>query len=311
MLTKKSLCFIFFLVSLRAVAYDPYRVTSVTVGLEVPFISYNLKDLPGEGSSFSEQLNYEPNSQSFIKISAGFTDFNISLSFENKGGDEKENDLQTSKIFDLQFVGVFKRVFWEAYYQNYHDLFVSDKSGNADFEQPSVSSYNYGIDLTYFNNESFQPQRTFSHFGIKKETNWSLVQKVKVNNARFWSSSGLIPNSLQDDFEQLQSLTSIETTALGYEFGGVASYKTKNFFTSAMFSVGPTVFLQRFSGISQRNRSITSPTSSFLFDAGITDARNKVLSLHFRFDNYTFPVRNIELTRSRGIASLSFKYFLP
>ncbi len=307
----KSLITSFFvLFAMNAIAYDPYRVRSLTLGIEVPFINYNLREVQSETKS-SRKLNYVPNSNSFINVSASFTDFSVSLSFENKAEKEKENNFEKSNIFDLQFVGAFQRILWEAYYQNYHGLFLKDESGSSDFEQSNAGSYNYGFEITYFNKESFRPQRAFSNFDIQKETNWSLIQKIKLNNSKLWAVDGLIPDSFQTDFEQIANINSIQVTNVGYEFGVVASYKADYFFTSAMASVGPTLFHQSFDGRNQEDRYIVSPTSSFFLDAGITDSKNKVLSLQFRFENSMFPVKNVEVIRARGIASLSFKYFLP
>ena len=78
---KKALFIcIAFTYSLKASAYDPYRVRSITFGLSFPSINYELMPQQNNGQNRGDKLNYIPNSNSFFTLKAAFADLSVSLS---------------------------------------------------------------------------------------------------------------------------------------------------------------------------------------------------------------------------------------
>jgi hypothetical protein len=291
---------------------DYYKLESLALTTTTPIISYKLHSDNDQNNNQEDILEYIPNSQNFIGLSLGFKNFDLSLITEARGDDKKEDVLPRSEIFDVQIIGLFNKVLWELYYQNYAKLFIFNDSDLAKDPVAYANTYSYGINLKKFTRESFNPGDSLMHLKYKKEKNWSWVHGVNFNRSKIWANSkdGLIPSQYTAKFSEVAGLSGVESTSFGYEFGITGLYAWEYFYINGMLNLGFQILNQHFEGIDEDDRYITDSLNSVMLELGVRANKSMVFGLQLRSQAHRIPIKNVEFEQQRSMVSVFFKYFL-
>jgi hypothetical protein len=278
-----------------------------SIDLENPKISYELKTKDSDNNNL-DTLNYEPNVNGFTGVSLGNEYGSVFLSIQNKENEESNNEVDSSKLFDLQFMGHFKNHLWEVNYQNYQGLYITD-SDLIGSNLPKANSWSYGASVKHFSKDNFSVKQSIGNFSKNKISDWSWLQGIYVNKSRLFSSDTLIPTQYESSFDQLKGLKALETTNIGIDGGISGMYTIKQFFMTGLISAGLHLQKQEFSGIETQDRTVTQISTSVLMGLGYDQKNGGSWGVQVRSQSINIPVKNAEYTQSRLATSLYYKYF--
>ena len=135
------------------------------IKIDSPKINYELFTEDKDNTKLNS-LNYEPNVHSFIGLSVSNKFATFSGSFQNRDTDKE--DVDASKLFDLQFIGQYNNYLWQIYYQNYQGLYITD-SETLKSSLPKANSWSYGAGIKYFSKEGFKLKQSHGNYSKKKK----------------------------------------------------------------------------------------------------------------------------------------------
>lgn len=281
-------------------------IKSYRAALENPSIKYTLK----ADDSNSENLSYEPNITGFTALSFQTEMLSIGVSVQSPNKDPEVSQLDKSEVFDLQFIGIFKELLWELYYQNYQGLYFKEGSSlDLNSLDSRADSYNYGFSLKYFSNKDFRPTKSLGSFSKKKQSGWSTLHGITANKSRLKAShnSVLVPLKYHNDFTDIKTLKAIDINAIGYSYGITGMYLYKNFYVSGLFALGIAAQEQKFRGIEDSDRFKTASNTSLMFDIG-GDFGARSIGITARFQTMDIAIKESKFSQSRLITSFYYQY---
>ena len=266
-----------------------------TLEISTPSIQYELKPEQDTLSS-NNIINYKPNVHSFSGVSFG-TDYGaLTLMVQNNDEDKKE--FGATKVVDLQIIGNKKNFLWEAFYQNYQGLYITDSDFSNDL--PTADSWSYGVSIKQFFRKGFNLKKSFRNSTGVKESNWSWVRGLYFSKNKLFSSDGLIPAEFEVNFPQITGLNGIETTNLGLDFGIGGTYVYKGFFTTSMLTIGYQLQEQFYDGITDSKKTQTQNATSILFGFGYDFTKNHSAGFETRSASIDIPFKDVEYRQERS-----------
>lgn len=278
---------------------------SYSIFVENPSINYKLATKDENGNDLNE-LNYKPVISSFNGMSFTVEDITVSLSIQAK--DKKLEEFKESRLFDLQFYGVYKKLMWELYYQNYQGLYIDDDDQISTDNLPTANSYSYGANIRFFTKDEFKPKKSFSSFTDKKVSQWSWVYGFFVNRSQLLAEDGLVPFEYRENFDQIYGLTEFNTFSLGLDGGIAGLTEWRGLYLSYMFTFGTQMQQQQFTGIGQKDRIVSGGAFNGFLDFGY-DTKLGSFGALVRTSLITHPIKNAEYQLSRGNAQIYYKRF--
>jgi hypothetical protein len=275
--------------------------------IQSPRIEYTIKALD-ESDSF-EELKYTPHVGSFTGLSVGTKLASISIAFQNEN--EADSDVEESDLFDIQISSVYQNFLWNIYYQNYQGLYLTDSNEIDEdiannFEK--ANSFSYGFGIKYFGREGFSAKNSQSSYSKKKVTDWSWLVGTYYNRNRLYSDDSLIPIEYQGEYDQISTLTAIESINYGVDFGLTGMFTLGGFYTSALLSLGYNLQQQSFDGIDAKTRDHTTTSANASLEVGY-DWKNAAIGVNSDIQTISAPVKNAKFDQHRTLINLYYKYF--
>lgn len=288
--------------------YKRNKVTSYQISGEQPDIRYKLQIEPDKNSD--DDIFYKPNLNSFTGVSVSTEHLSLGVSVESPNTDEEDDLYEKSNVVDVQLVGVYGKVLWDLYYQNYQGLYILEDEDLIDKGQsPEADSFNYGIEIKYFSSDKYSIRHSLGNFASKKQTAWSTVHGIQLGHSKLHSSDSLIPDNFESRFPDTYGITGIELRSFGYEYGITGMYSLGALYISGLVSLGAVVQHQHFEGIEDDDRYLTATKSSVLLDLG-GGSEDKQAGLQVRISGQTIPIKENSFEQTRQIFKLYFnKYF--
>lgn len=275
--------------------------------IQSPKVEYSIKPL-NKKDNF-ETLKYTPHVGAFTGVSVGTKLASLSIAFQNE--DEKDTDVEESDLFDIQLSSVYQNFLWNIYYQNYSGLYLTeDEDIDQDIENnfKKANSFAYGLGVKYFTKEGYSARNSLGSYTKNKITDWSWLVGTYYNRNRLYSSDSLIPSEYQDDYNQISTLTAIESINYGVDFGITGMLTLGQFYASSLFSFGANFQQQYYDGIDTSTRDHTTHSVNVALDIG-HDWKNAALGVSADLQAITAPVKDVEFTQSRSLVNIYYKYF--
>lgn len=278
------------------------HIDSYRTSIYSPKNSFKLKKKDSNDKTL-EELLYEPKVPSYSGVTLSAYNISLSAAYQNP---KSENDvIEESEVFDIQLSGVFSKIKWDLYYQNYHGLYISENQNIDESNEKVASSYSYGLNLYYFTKDGYNPQQSLGDYNYKKKTDWSWVHGIFYNNTKLYSSKGLIPFEYRNEFSQLYGLTAIQSHNYGYNFGFSGMFNADWFYASMLFSYGLQFQNQNLEGLDEKERQLSAQNLRMLFDVGTSFIKHQTFGVNFYSHVTSHPIKDTNL---EGITS-NFEFY--
>ena len=281
------------------------KLENFSFEIQSPEIKYDLRSLDEKNDEVEKRLLYVPNVHSFTALSIGTEFTDITLTTQNNDKDKANKG--KSKVFDIQVLGYKKNYLWEAYYQNYQGLYITEDTTSSDL--PSANAWSYGVSVKQFFSKKFDLKKSISNFSYSKKSGRSWIRGLYFNKNKLFSSEGLVPSEYTENFDQLIGLNGIETTNLGFEFGAGGIFNYQNFFSTGLLTAGYQLQEQRYDGITDSPRTITTTSLNVLIGFGYNFNKNHSIGIEGRARTITIPLKDVNYLQGRSISSLYYKFY--
>lgn len=276
-------------------------VESYAISIENPSINYDLTN-----DKTAKKIYYRPNVHSFTGLSINTPSLGGAITTQNK--DQEKLHTKASNLMDLQLFGQFKNHIWEAYYQNYQGLYITD-SETVSPNLSSANSWSYGLSVKRFTKKEFSLNKSFAYFSKNKVSGWSPVVGLSINKSNIFRKDGLIPIKFQNDFVQLKDIKAIEMSNIASEVGITGLYQYKKFFIGTLISLGLQLQKQEYTGIDSGSRTIISASNAVFVDLGHETKMNGTFGLSARSYGTGIPIKDSYLQLNRNSTAFYYKYF--
>lgn len=283
---------------------DISALDSMSAYIQKPTFEYTLSALDSDNKD-TDTIYYKPHISSFSGISLSKGMYSLSLSVQNE--DEENADVRESDLLDFQVMGFYKNFLWEAYYQKYDGLYITDSNFVAS-DLPKANATSVGVEVKYFSKEGFELKKSLSSFSLDKKTDWSWLYGMGLSRSRLYSNDVLVPAQYNQSFDQLIGLSSIRTTNLGVDIGLAGMVNFYKFFLSSKLTYGLMYQNQEFTGIDTDKREISTAGTSVMLDLG-RDWSSSTLGAQLRARTIDSPVKNAHFVQTRVLIQFYYKLF--
>lgn len=276
-----------------------------SIYVELPSIDYELYTEDDNGNEL-DTLTYSPIVSSFYGIAVDTKWAGFALSIQNP---ESEYELfEESKLFDLQFFGVFNKFEWELYYQKYEGLYISQEEEVSVGSRPAANARSYGFELRYFIKDDFDPKASFGSSQVQREANGSWILGLYGNRQTLKANSGLIPTEFESNFDQLAGLREFETSSLGVDAGYGGMYLGDWYYLTGFFTLGFQMQEQTFKGIAQEDRIVSGASNNLHLEFGYP-FKNGAAGIRAKSSNLEIPIKNAKFSQSRNQVRIFYKHY--